>query len=110
ARCRIGWDDMTAGTQIFSDIDYARDGKQVGWLQLPYSVTRSAYGNIAIPVAVVKNGQGPTVLLTAGTHGDEYEGQIAFCKLIRELQPEAVSGRVIILPATNFPAAMAGLR
>jgi hypothetical protein len=101
---------MTGQTQIFTDIDYERDGKQVGWLQLPYSVTRSAYGNIAIPIAVVKNGPGPTVLLTAGTHGDEYEGQIAFCNLIRELQADAVSGRVIIMPGTNFPAVMAGLR
>ncbi|MEO8305206.1 MAG: succinylglutamate desuccinylase/aspartoacylase family protein [Betaproteobacteria bacterium] len=101
---------MTTRTQIFSDIDYAKDGKQVDWLYLPHSVTRSAYGNIAIPVAVIKNGEGPTALLTAGTHGDEYEGQIALCRLVRSIRPSDISGRIIVLTAANLPAAMAGAR
>jgi len=95
---------------IWTDVDFARDGKQTGWLHLPHSVTRSAYGTIAIPVAVIGNGAGPTALLTAGNHGDEYEGQIALCKLIRALEPGAIKGRVIVLPALNLPAAMAGER
>jgi predicted deacylase len=95
---------------IWTDIDYDREGKQVGWLHLPHSVTRSAYGTLAIPIAVIRNGAGPTVLLTAGNHGDEYEGQIALCKLIRSLEPGRIKGRVIALPALNFPAAMAGER
>jgi len=101
---------MVQRTRIFGDIDYDRDGKQVGWLHLPYSVTRSAYGNIAFPIAVIKNGKGPTVLFTAGTHGDEYEGQIALTKLIRALEPGSVAGRVIIMPAANLPAALAASR
>jgi len=101
---------MTQPTRIFTDVDYEQDGKQVGWLYLPYSVTRSAYGNISIPVACIKNGKGPTVLFTAGTHGDEYEGQIALCKLVRSLQPGDIRGRVIIVTAANLPAAMAGTR
>ena len=99
-----------AATRVFTDVDYERDGKQVGWLHLPHSVTRSAYGNVAIPVAVVKNGSGPTVLLTAGNHGDEYEGQIGLCKAVRRLTPGEIRGRVIILPALNLPAALAGAR
>jgi predicted deacylase len=97
-------------TRIFTDIDYERSGKQVGWLGLNHSVTRSAYGAIMIPVAVIKNGTGPTAFFQAGNHGDEYEGQVALAKLIRGLQPEQVQGRVIILPAANLPAAMAGAR
>ncbi len=73
-------------------------------------MTRSAYGEIMVPIAVVKRGPGPTVLLMAGNHGDEYEGQIALAKLIRTLEPEQITGRVIILPAANLPAAMAGTR
>jgi predicted deacylase len=46
----------------------------------------------------------------AGNHGDEYEGQVALSKLIRSLEPAEVSGRIIILPSANFPAAMAGMR
>ncbi|MGQ0676724.1 MAG: succinylglutamate desuccinylase/aspartoacylase family protein [Rhodospirillales bacterium] len=101
---------MTKRTAIFTDIDYDKDGKQVDWLHLPHSVTRSAYGTIALPIAVVKNGKGPTVLLMAGNHGDEYEGQIALCKLIRALEPEQIGGRVIVMPAANLPAAMDGAR
>ncbi|GAB4176629.1 MAG: succinylglutamate desuccinylase/aspartoacylase family protein [Thalassobaculales bacterium] len=95
---------------IFSDIDYDRPGRQVDWLHLPHSVTRSAYGTIAIPIACFKNGSGPTVFLMAGNHGDEYEGQIALTRLIRELDVGRIQGRVIVMPAANLPAAMEGAR
>jgi len=101
---------MSGASKIWTRIDYEKDGRQNGWLQLPHSVTRSAYGNIAIPITVIRNGNGPTALLMAGNHGDEYEGQIALCKLVRELDPGAIRGRVIILPAANLPAALAGAR
>lgn len=101
---------MTNPTLIFSDVDYDKDGKQVDWLYLPHSVTRSAYGALAIPIVVIRNGPGPTVFLMSGNHGDEYEGQVVLSRLIRELEPEHVRGRVIILPAANMPAAMAGAR
>ena len=73
--------------------DFDRDGKQHGFIRLPYSVHRSAYGWIPIPVACIKNGDGPRVLLMAGNHGDEYEGQVALGKLIRSLEAEEVCGR-----------------
>jgi hypothetical protein len=101
---------MTRKTQIFSDIDYERAGKQVDWLHLPYSVTRSAYGTLAIPVACIKNGAGPTVLLMAGNHGDEYEGLAALNHFVREIDPGRVQGRIIVLPAANLPAVTAGTR
>jgi predicted deacylase len=97
-------------TKIWTDVDYERDGKQTGWLYLHHSVTRSAYGQIMIPIAVIKNGNGPTALFTAGNHGDEYEGQIGLVKLVRALEPGTIQGRVIVLPAMNLPAALAGTR
>src|SRR5258708_25066693 len=103
-------DEMEKATRIFGDIDYERSGKQIGHLYLPYSVTRWAYGNIALPIAVIAGGKGPTVFLQAGTHGDEYEGQIALCKLVRALEPGEINGRVIVMTATNLPAALAGAR
>ena len=63
-------------SRITTDLDFGREGKQTGFLRLPHSVHRSAYGYIAIPVVAIRNGDGPRVLLTAGNHGDEYEGQI----------------------------------
>jgi hypothetical protein len=101
---------MSAPSLIWTDLDYEKAGKQVGWLHLPHSVTRSAYGTIAIPIAIFKNGSGPTAFLMAGNHGDEYEGQIALAKLIRALDPAQIQGRVIVMPAANLPAAMAGAR
>ncbi len=95
---------------ITSTIGLDRDGRQTGYLRLPHSVHRSAYGYIPIPIASFKNGDGPRVLLMGGTHGDEYEGQVILSNLIRSLKPEQVTGQVILLPMANFPAADAGLR
>ncbi len=97
-------------SRIRSEIDFDRDGKQVGFLRLPHSVHRSAYGWIPIPVACIRNGDGPRVLLMAGNHGDEYEGQIALANLLRALDVPDVRGRLIFLSSANFPAAMAGTR
>ena len=97
-------------SRITSEVDFTRDGKQVGFLRLPHSVHRSAYGWIPIPVACIRNGDGPRVLLVAGNHGDEYEGQIAHAKLLRALEPADVRGTIIFLPSANFPAANAGTR
>lgn len=95
---------------ISTDIDFTRDGKQTGYLRLPYSIHRSAYGWIPFPVACLRNGEGPAIFLSAGVHGDEYEGQIALSRLIQDIDPKDIRGRVIILPMANFPAGQAGLR
>ena len=102
---------MTQRTsRISTEIDFECDGKQVGFLRLPHSVHRSAYGWIPIPVACIRNGDGPRVLLMAGNHGDEYEGQIAYANLLRTLDPGDVSGRLIFLTSANYPATVAGTR
>jgi predicted deacylase len=101
---------MNIGSRISTGIDFDRDGKQVGYLNLPHSSDISAHGNICIPIAVIRNGDGPTALFEGGNHGDEYEGQVGLLKLIRSLQPDQIRGRVIILPSANFPAVEAGTR
>jgi N-alpha-acetyl-L-2,4-diaminobutyrate deacetylase len=63
-----------------------------------------------IPVAVIRNGRGPTALLTGANHGDEYEGPIALVDLARTLAKDEVRGRVIIVPFMNYPAFRAGRR
>lgn len=97
-------------TMISASIDFDQDGLQTGSLRLPHSVHRSAYGHIPIPIAVAKNGNGPTVLLTGGVHGDEYEGPIALGNFIRSLEISNLKGRIIVLPAVNYPAFLAGSR
>jgi N2-acetyl-L-2,4-diaminobutanoate deacetylase len=58
---------------------------------------------IPIPIAVISNGRGPTVILEGGNHGDEYEGPIALGELIRGLDPGAVSGTTDFHPPSTFP-------
>ena len=101
---------MPSKSRIVAEVDFEKNGRQQGFLRLFHSVHSSAYGFIPIPIVVLKNGDGPTALLVSGTHGDEYEGQVALCNLVKSLDPARIQGRVIILPAANFPAAMAGRR
>ncbi len=95
---------------ISATVDFVTDGVQHGFLKLPHSHDLSAWGSIMIPITVIKRGEGPTALLTGGNHGDEYEGPIALFDLARNLPVDRVSGRVIIVPAMNYPAFTAGTR
>jgi predicted deacylase len=102
--------DFTAMSRLSADIDLLAEGKAHGFVRVPHSVHRSAYGWIPIPIVRIRNGDGPSVLLQAGTHGDEWEGQIGLGNLLRALEPKDIKGRLVILPSANFPAAMAGQR
>jgi hypothetical protein len=97
-------------SRIHAELDFDRNGKQTGFLRIPHSVHRSAYGWLPMPAVCVRNGNGPRVLILAGNHGDEYEGQVAICKLARNLEPDLIRGRVVMLPMANYPAALAGRR
>ncbi|MDI6025135.1 N(2)-acetyl-L-2,4-diaminobutanoate deacetylase DoeB [Corticibacterium sp. UT-5YL-CI-8] len=95
---------------ISPTVDFDRDGVQHGHLRLPYSRDDSAWGSVMIPICVVRNGSGPTALLTGANHGDEYEGPLALFDLARRLDAREVSGTVIIVPAMNYPAFRTGTR
>ncbi|MCF6431003.1 N(2)-acetyl-L-2,4-diaminobutanoate deacetylase DoeB [Leisingera sp. MMG026] len=87
-----------------------QDGVHHGFLKLPYSRDDSAWGSVMIPLTVIKNGEGPTALLTGANHGDEYEGPIALHELAATTAAEDVTGRLIIVPAFNYPAFRVGTR
>jgi N-alpha-acetyl-L-2,4-diaminobutyrate deacetylase len=95
---------------IAPTVDFNADGFQHGFLKLPHSADESARGAIMVPITVAKNGTGPTALLTGANHGDEYEGPLALWNLARELDLARLQGRVIIVPAMNYPAFLAGRR
>lgn len=97
-------------TQIAATVDLNAEGKQIGWLRVPHSVTRSAYGTLPVPIAVIRHGDGPKLMLSAGNHGDEYEGQVVLTRLIQDLQPEDIHGTLFILPALNLPAVLGATR
>lgn len=101
---------MTAINPITSTIPLDQDGVFHGFLSLPHSREDSAWGMIQIPISVLRNGDGPTALLTGANHGDEYEGPIALQSLAYDLRLEDVSGCVMIVPYMNYPAFRAARR
>lgn len=95
---------------ITPSVDFDGKGVQHGHLRLPYSRDDSAWGSVMIPICIIANGKGPTALLTGANHGDEYEGPAALFELAHTLDASQVSGRIIIVPALNYPAFRAGTR
>ena len=95
---------------VLATVDFDAEGVQHGYLKVPYSGDDSGWGAVMIPLTVVKNDVGPTVILTGANHGDEYEGPIALWWLSNELKSKDIRGRVIIVPAMNYPAFKAGKR
>ena len=97
-------------TPVGCTIDYAATGKQVGHLSLAKINNTAGWASTFVHIAQVANGDGPTVLVLAGNHGDEYEGQVAAMRLLQWLQPEQVSGRVIVMPVLSVEASKANTR
>jgi predicted deacylase len=97
-------------TGIVHHLDLERDGKVLDWLSIPFSIDRSPYFLVKVPICVIRNGSGPSLLLMAGNHGDEYEGELSLARLLRRLDPAQIRGRVTILPMANTPAVMAAKR
>ena len=97
-------------SKVGISIDIEADGKQFGHLSLPHSRNESGWGALHLSIVSIRNGDGPTMVFTGGNHGDETEGPIALLELVRDLQPAQVSGRVIVIPALNYPAVMGGTR
>lgn len=97
-------------SRIQCPVDFDKVGRQASYMRAPLSRNTSGWGAVEIPIVVLKNGTGPTVLFTGGVHGDEYEGPIAISKLARYLDPAQIQGRVILMPAVNMPAVLADTR
>ena len=76
---------QTARSRLSPEIDLDGDGKQTGFLRLPHSVHRSAYGWIPIPIARISNrganGSGPTILrnLSGSRPRTHWQYQAAGC-------------------------------
>lgn len=90
------------------NIDLAASGRRVGRLRVP--TDKRTGGATVVPIASIANGTGPTVLVSGGNHGDEYEGQLAALRLVREIDPARVSGRIIVVPVISMEASRAGTR
>ncbi len=100
----------SAASRIQCAIDFDQPGRQAGYLRAPQSRDTSGWGVVEIPIYAIKNGEGPTLLLTGGVHGDEYEGQIAISRLAHNLKADEIQGRLILMPVVNIPAALNNTR
>jgi predicted deacylase len=95
-------------------IDFDRPGKTLYEVAFHYDGT---WGNALVPLAVINGTAGHAragrvqgVAAFGGTHGNEYEGQVAVWRLMHELDPAQISGRVILMPRLNWPACNSGTR
>jgi predicted deacylase len=76
-----------------------------GWWQI------TAAGMPAVPVIAARGARaGPTLVVTGGVHGDEYEGPAAVHGLFARLDPARLRGRVLGAPVANMAAWQARAR
>jgi len=92
-----------------NQIGFERPGKSIYEVAFHYDGT---WGNTLVPMTVINGtaGSGKSLICFGGTHGNEYEGQVAVWRLMHELDPAAISGRVILMPRLNTPACISGTR
>lgn len=61
-----------------------------------------------IPISIVHGTKsGPVLALTAGVHGQEYTPVIALQRLLKALDPKALTGTVILVHVANMPSYLA---
>ncbi|HZU21597.1 MAG TPA: succinylglutamate desuccinylase/aspartoacylase family protein [Terriglobales bacterium] len=72
--------------------------KTTGYIDVPSGVD----AGMRIPVVVVAGARpGPALAIVSGAHGTEYASIIAVEKLIELLDPQQISGSVILVPLVN---------
>ncbi|MFN7993476.1 MAG: succinylglutamate desuccinylase/aspartoacylase family protein [Bryobacteraceae bacterium] len=83
-------------------LDLARPGKH--HYQLAFHLD-SSWGYSLVPITVINGAPGPGgVAVFGGTHGNEWEGQIAVKRLCRDLDPAEIRGTVILMPQLSESA------
>jgi predicted deacylase len=72
---------------------------------------RADGSHVSLPVIVVRGARpGKTLVVTAGVHGDEFEGMAAIRRTAATLDPQQLAGTFVGVPVANPPAYEAGLR
>ena len=102
--------NQQTSSRVQISIDLNQPGRQIGDLKLKWSDNRQPIGYYPVPIICLSNGEGPTILLTGGVHGDEFEGPAALMRLVQSLQIDDINGRIIIIPTLNAAAVLASSR
>jgi predicted deacylase len=90
----------------------------------PHAVPAGTIARALVPFATLPDGglatfpliviagvrPGPTAAVIGGVHGDEYEGPAALLSLPDAVAPQALAGRLLIVPVANLAAFASGTR
>ncbi|MBV9038310.1 MAG: succinylglutamate desuccinylase/aspartoacylase family protein [Acidobacteriaceae bacterium] len=93
-----------------TQIDFERPGKT--HYQVAFHLD-SSWGYSLVPLTVINGTAGgnssdlPGVVVFGGTHGNEYEGQVAVKRLCTDLESSEMRGRVILIPQLSETACRA---
>src|SRR5579875_3708573 len=105
---------MTTTVYNPAEIDFERPGKYHYHVAFHLD---SSWGFSLVPLTVINGlrnpGEGrrlPGVAVFGGTHGNEWEGQVAVKHLSRDLDPAEMDGRVILIPQLSESACTANQR
>lgn len=97
-----------------AEIDFDRPGKH--HFRLAFHLD-SGWGYSLVPITVINGlrqprpeSEPPGLAAFGGTHGNEWEGQIAVKRLCEQLDPAQMSGRVILMPQLSQSACAANQR
>lgn len=101
--------DAAAVVFDLSAVDFDTPGKR--HYQLAFHLD-SAWGYSLVPMTVVRGtaGNGAGVAVIGGTHGNEYEGQIAVKRLCQSLEADQLRGLAVLAPQLSESACRAGTR
>ncbi len=93
-----------------TELDLVSPGRRDYWVGLVHDTLWAEWW---IPVTVfvgpeARDGEG--LVAFGATHGNEYEGPVAIKHLLRELEPERVRGRIVLVPVLNPAAFRDGTR
>ncbi len=91
------------------DLDILDRGhKHTGWLSV---ASRPDGGEWRLPYLCARGDKsGPTLVVVAGVHGDEYEGVEAIPQVFSQVNPAELQGDLLMVPICNMPAYEAILR
>jgi len=91
--------DLMNKTIKINNIEAKPGEKKCGFLKIGETATRS----LEMPLVII-NGKndGPILCLTAGTHGCEYPGIAAVIRVLKETNPEKLSGAILGVPIINM--------
>ncbi len=86
----------------FSVSALAHGQKACAWLAV---ASRADGSQWQLPVLYVTGDQpGPTLVVTAAVHGDEYEGVETIPLVFAQVEPATLRGTLVMLPVCNMPA------